>query len=108
MAHFWVLRSPRSQLLHRPTFPSLPQHPRVQPQPKSLVLVSQELLKGILPQSVLGISSLGPCGAGKWGKCALNYLAFYLALPLGLAWKISWMEEPGRLQSMGSLGVEHD
>ena len=22
-----------------------------------------------------------------------------------LAWKISWMEEPGRLQSMGSLGV---
>ena len=25
-----------------------------------------------------------------------------------LAWKISWMEEPGRLQSMGSLGVGHD
>ena len=25
-----------------------------------------------------------------------------------LAWKIPWMEEPGRLQSMGSLGVEHD
>ena len=24
-----------------------------------------------------------------------------------LAWKISWMEEPGRLQSMGSLGVGH-
>ena len=23
-----------------------------------------------------------------------------------LAWKISWMEEPGRLQSMGSLRVE--
>ena len=22
-----------------------------------------------------------------------------------LAWKIPWMEEPGRLQSMGSLGV---
>ena len=25
-----------------------------------------------------------------------------------LAWKISWMEEPGRLQSRGSLGVRHD
>ena len=25
-----------------------------------------------------------------------------------LAWKIPWMEEPGELQSMGSLRVEHD
>ena len=25
-----------------------------------------------------------------------------------LAWKIPWMEEPGRLQSMGLLGVGHD
>ena len=25
-----------------------------------------------------------------------------------LAWKIPWMEEPGRLQSMGSLRDEHD
>ena len=25
-----------------------------------------------------------------------------------LAWKITWMEEPGRLQSMGSLRVAHD
>ena len=25
-----------------------------------------------------------------------------------LAWKISWREEPGRLQSMGSLRVRHD
>ena len=25
-----------------------------------------------------------------------------------LTWKISWMEEPGRLQSMGSLRVGHD
>ena len=24
------------------------------------------------------------------------------------AWKILWMEKPGRLQSMGSLGVGHD
>ena len=25
-----------------------------------------------------------------------------------LAWKIHWMEEPGGLQSIGSLGVGHD
>ena len=25
-----------------------------------------------------------------------------------LAWKIPWMEEPGRLQSMGSQTVRHD
>ena len=25
-----------------------------------------------------------------------------------LTWKIPWMEEPGRLQSFGSLGVRHD
>ena len=25
-----------------------------------------------------------------------------------LTWKIPWMEEPGRLQSMGSLRVVHD
>ena len=25
-----------------------------------------------------------------------------------LAWKIPWMEEPGRLQSMGSLRVRHN
>ena len=25
-----------------------------------------------------------------------------------LAWKIPWMEEPGRLQSMGSLRIGHD
>ena len=25
-----------------------------------------------------------------------------------LAWQIPWMEEPGRLQSMGFLGVRHD
>ena len=25
-----------------------------------------------------------------------------------LAWKVPWMEEPGRLQSMGSKKVRHD
>ena len=44
-------------------------------------------------------------------------LAYISALPLekamathssSLAWKIPWAEEPGRLQSMGLLGVGHD
>ena len=26
----------------------------------------------------------------------------------GLAWRIPWTEEPGRLQSMGALGVGHN
>ena len=25
-----------------------------------------------------------------------------------LAWKMPWMEEPGSLQSMGSVGIGHD
>ena len=25
-----------------------------------------------------------------------------------LAWKIPWIEEPGRLQSIGSQGIRHD
>ena len=33
----------------------------------------------------------------------------HLGIPLQYsAWKIQWMEEPGRLQSMGSLRVGHD
>ena len=28
--------------------------------------------------------------------------------PSTLAWKIPWMEEPGKLQSMGSQRVRHD
>ena len=32
-------------------------------------------------------------------------LATHSSIP---AWKIQWMEEPGRLQSMGSQRVEYD
>ena len=46
--------------------------------------------------------------------CAhLQFLHEFLSIPLGphsstLAWKILWTEEPGGLQSMGSLRVGHD
>ena len=41
------------------------------------------------------------------------YMCYYTVLAMAthsstLAWKIPWMEGPGRLQSMGSLGVRHD
>ena len=41
------------------------------------------------------------------------YTFFYMEKAMAphsstLAWKIPWMEEPGRLQSMGSLRVGHD
>ena len=35
-------------------------------------------------------------------------LAWKIPWTSTLAWKIPWMEEPGRLQSMGPLGVGHD
>ena len=39
-----------------------------------------------------------------------NHLDIKAVVPYSstLAWKIPWMEEPGRLQSMGSLRVRHD
>ena len=51
--------------------------------------------------------------------CSSKLFHIYSQLELGkekamaphsstVAWKISWMEEPGRLQSMGSLRVGHD
>ena len=51
------------------------------------------------------------------GKTHLNYITILILLFMEkamaphfstLAWKIPWMEEPGRLQSMGSLRVRHD
>ena len=38
---------------------------------------------------------------GTWGKALAPNSST-------LAWQILWTEEPGRLQSMGSLGVGHD
>ena len=51
------------------------------------------------------------------GRCTVLFLVFIKSQHVEkavaphsstLAWKIPWMEEPGRLQSMGSLRVEHD
>ena len=46
---------------------------------------------------------------GNLIEIALNLLEKAMAPHSStLAWKIPWMVEPGRLQSMGSLGVGHD
>ena len=51
----------------------------------------------------------------EWKKLALNWTYIKLRSEKAmathsstLAWKIPWREEPGRLQSMGSLRVRHD
>ena len=41
--------------------------------------------------------------AGAHGSSIFNFL-----LETSIAWKIPWTEEPGGLQSMGSLRVRHD
>ena len=51
-------------------------------------------------------------GMGKMGQIN-GHLAILLEKAMAphsstLAWKIPWMEEPVRLQSMGSLRVGHD
>ena len=40
-------------------------------------------------------------------KLKLNYSKTSIIIIVSLAWQIPWMEEPGRLQSMGLLGVGH-
>ena len=37
-----------------------------------------------------------------------DFLTAVLNISSTLAWEIQWTEEPGRLQSMGSLRVGHD
>ena len=49
----------------------------------------------------------------KWLKSKNTFLAKFPEKAMAphsstLAWKIPWTEEPGRLQSMGSLRVGHD
>jgi len=45
--------------------------------------------------------------SGNIGNADENCCTIYGKL-MTLAWKIPWMEEPGGLQSMGSLRVGHN
>ena len=59
-----------------------------------------------------GIMDWFKVGKGVCQDCILSpcLFNFYVMAPHSstLAWKIPWQEEPGRLQSMGSLRVGHD
>ena len=65
--------------------------------PLNLQIMSQcfPFSRFLFSQDISPLSSLAPEKA----------LAPHSSTP---AWKIPWMEEPGRLQSMGSLRVRHD
>ena len=49
--------------------------------------------------------AVGFCLKRHVGVCMEKAMATHSST---LAWKIPWTEEPGRLQSLGSLGVGHD
>ena len=44
----------------------------------------------------------------RQGVLRVGQTLAFVESPSTLAWKIPWMEEAGRLQSMGSLRVRHD
>ena len=56
----------------------------------------------------MGFSCMGPCGFLKINVCYSLTGKAMAAHSSTLAWKIPWMEEPGRLQSLGLLIVGHD
>ena len=65
-------------------------------------------------ECVLIFSSWDPTESTVFCSCSQTSVSKqYLSLGMApqsstLAWKIPWTEEPGRLQSMGLLGVRHD
>ena len=69
---------------------------------KNLVIVHQEL-EDTVSSPLLPKNSL--CARLEKG---LKWYLIWNLYSSTLAWKIPWMEEPGGLQSMGSLGVGHD
>ena len=82
-----------------------PSHPLLSPSPPAVNLSSIRVFSN---ESVLRI---------RWADAKASALASGAARVLEkamaphsstLAWKIPWAEEPGRLQSMGSLRVGHD
>ena len=63
--------------------------------------------------SPVDCSPPGPSVRGLFQARILEQVAISLEKAMAphsstLAWKIPWMEEPGGLQSMGSLRVRHD
>ena len=79
-------------------------------QARILEWVAIFLLQGNLPNQ--GIEPMSPGSAALQADSLLTDPSTVHHFPSlcssTLAWQIPWMEEPGRLQSMGSLRVGHD
>ena len=58
-----------------------------------------QMVKHLPTMQEIQVQSLG------WEELLEKEMATHSSI---LAWKILWMEEPGRLQSMGSQRVGHD
>ena len=78
-----------------------------------LQVVKQEMARVNI--DILGISELKRTGMGEFNSddhyiyhCGQESEKAMAPHSSTLAWKIPWMEEPGRLQSMGSLRVGHN
>ena len=80
-------------------------------------MISHKYLEKCIFQDILELTANVPLinfltlGCGRWWITIMyTNLSEKAMAPHSstLAWKIPWMEEPGRLQSMGSLRVRHD
>ena len=65
-------------------------------------------LRRCLPVKGVQVWSLVRKIIGEGNGTPLQYFFFFFSHSSTLAWKIPWMEKPGRLQSMGSLRVRHN
>ena len=72
--------------------------------------ISSPCLYNLYAQYIMRNAGLEEAQAGiKIARWNINNLRYAMApLSSTVAWKIPWMEEPGRLQSMGSLRVGHN
>ena len=70
-------------------------------------VVTQEMARVNI--DIVGISELKSIGVGEFNSDD-HFISEKAMAPHSstLAWKIPWIEEPGRLQSMGSRRVRHD
>ena len=72
------------------------------------LLVISEVFLLVISQSSVGLEG-EKCTCGRWRKVLkCNWVGLPSPHSSTLAWKIPWMEEPGGLQSMGSLRVGQD
>ena len=78
-------------------------------------MISRATAASILVSNALLLVPMGEGGTnvGKTIEMFFKLLGTYLEKAMAphsstLAWKIPWMEEPGGLQSMGSLRVRHN